>query len=91
MDGRQLGYFLAIVDHGGFGRAADHLLVAQPSLSQAMAGLERELGVKLFVRAGRGVSLTDAGTPPPTHSGGPGRCTGVGRHRTLSNWKYLPL
>ena len=62
MDGRQLGYFLAIVDHGGFGRAADHLLVAQPSLSQAMAGLERELGVKLFVRAGRGVSLTDAGT-----------------------------
>lgn len=62
MDVRQLGYFLAIVDQGGFGRAADHLHVAQPSLSQAMAGLERELGVKLFVRAGRGVSLTDAGT-----------------------------
>lgn len=61
MDVRQLGYFLAIVDHGGFGRAAEHLLVAQPSLSQSMAGLERELGVKLFARAGRGVTLTDAG------------------------------
>jgi DNA-binding transcriptional LysR family regulator len=61
VDARQLGYFLAIVDHGGFGRAADQLLIAQPSLSQAMAGLERELGVKLFVRAGRGVRLTDAG------------------------------
>lgn len=61
MDARQLGYFLAIVDHGGFGRAAEHLHIAQPSLSQAMAGLERELKTKLFVRAGRGVVLTDAG------------------------------
>jgi len=62
VDARQLGYFLAIVDHGGFGRAAERLHIAQPSLSQAMAGLERELGVKLFVRAGRGVTLTDAGS-----------------------------
>lgn len=62
MDARQLSYFLAIVDHGGFGRAAEHLHVAQPSLSQAMAGLEHELGMKLFVRAGRGVALSDAGS-----------------------------
>ncbi|MCI2416053.1 LysR family transcriptional regulator [Saccharopolyspora sp. K220] len=61
MDARQLEYFLAIVDHDGFGRAARKLHLAQPSLSQAIAGLERELGVPLFHRIGRGVVLSDAG------------------------------
>lgn len=61
MDVRQLTYFLAIVDHGGFGKAATHLLVAQPSLSHTISGFERELGVALFHRVGRGVELTDAG------------------------------
>ncbi|MBQ6643461.1 MAG: LysR family transcriptional regulator [Saccharopolyspora sp.] len=62
MDTRQLEYFLAVVDHGGFGRAAEALHLAQPSLSQAIAGLERELGVPLFHRVGRGVVISDAGT-----------------------------
>lgn len=62
MDVRQLEYFLAIVDHGGFGKAAQALHVAQPSLSQAIAGLERELGVPLFHRIGRGAVLSNAGT-----------------------------
>lgn len=61
VDGRLLEYFLAIVDHDGFGRAAQALHIAQPSLSQAIAGLERELGVPLFHRVGRGVVLSDAG------------------------------
>ncbi|WP_028924039.1 LysR family transcriptional regulator [Pseudonocardia acaciae] len=61
MDARQLEYFLAIVEHDGFGRAARTLHIAQPSLSQAIAGLERELGVRLFHRIGRGVVLSDAG------------------------------
>ncbi|MGI6872208.1 LysR family transcriptional regulator, partial [Amycolatopsis sp. 3B14] len=61
MDARQLEYFLAIVDHDGFGRAAQALHIAQPSLSQAIAGLEREVGVKLFHRVGRRVVLSDAG------------------------------
>ena len=62
MDIRQLKYFLAVVDHNGFSRAAEHLLVAQPSLSQAIAGFERELGMPLFHRIGRGVVLSEAGS-----------------------------
>ena len=62
MDARQLEYFLAVVDYDGFGRAAQKLHVAQPSLSQAIAGLERELGVRLFHRTGRRAVLTAAGS-----------------------------
>ncbi|MFF4449795.1 LysR family transcriptional regulator [Streptomyces sp. NPDC001502] len=62
MDFRQLTYFLAIVDQGGFNRAAAALYVSQPSLSQAIQGLERDLGSRLFHRMGRRVVLTEAGT-----------------------------
>ena len=61
MDVRQLKFFLAVIDHGGFSKAADELMVAQPSLSQAIAGFERELGMPLFHRVNRGVVLSDAG------------------------------
>ena len=61
MDTRQLRYFLAIVDQGGFHRAAERLIIAQPSLSQAISTLERELGVPLFHRVGRRVVLSEAG------------------------------
>ncbi|GJF24383.1 hypothetical protein SHO565_76490 [Streptomyces sp. HO565] len=44
MDIRQLEYFLAIVDSGGFNRAATALYVSQPSLSQAVRALEHDLG-----------------------------------------------
>ena len=60
MDARQLKFFLAVIDHGGFSRAAEQLFIAQPSLSQTIAGLERELGVPLFHRDGRGVLPSDA-------------------------------
>jgi DNA-binding transcriptional LysR family regulator len=61
MDVRQLTYFLAVVEHMNFGRAAEQLYIAQPSLSQAIGTLERELGVPLFHRVGRGIVLSDAG------------------------------
>lgn len=61
MEARQLGYFLAVVEHLNFGRAAEQLHIAQPSLSQAMSTLEREVGVPLFHRVGRGIVLSDAG------------------------------
>jgi DNA-binding transcriptional LysR family regulator len=61
MDLRLLEYFLAVVDHGGITKAAEALYIAQPSLSQAIRSLERELGVDLFDRSGRRLTLTGAG------------------------------
>jgi DNA-binding transcriptional LysR family regulator len=61
MDVRQLEHFLAVVDHGGFNRAASALYVSQPSLSQAVRALERDLGSDVFHRIGRRVVLTEAG------------------------------
>src|SRR4051795_12744924 len=58
---QQLTYFLAAVEHGSFSAAANALHMAQPSLSEQIRRLEAELGVPLFVRAGRGLELTEAG------------------------------
>ncbi len=58
---RQLEYFLAVHDHGGVTRAAKALHLSQPSLSQAIRGLERQLRTELFLRVGRGLVLSPAG------------------------------
>lgn len=61
MEFHQLRYFVAVADHGNFTRAAESCLVAQPSLSQQIIKLEKELGRPLFDRLGRTARLTDAG------------------------------
>jgi DNA-binding transcriptional LysR family regulator len=61
MELRQVEYVLAVVDHGSFTAGAEACGVAQPSLSEGVRRLEIELGVRLFHRVGRAVSLTDAG------------------------------
>lgn len=58
---QQLQYFLAAIEHGTFSAAADALYLAQPSLSEQVRRLEGELGVALFIRAGRRLVLTEAG------------------------------
>ncbi|HVT67583.1 MAG TPA: LysR substrate-binding domain-containing protein [Trebonia sp.] len=58
---QQLAYFVAVAEARHFTRAADHAQVAQPSLSQQIRALERELGAPLFHRTRGNVSLTDAG------------------------------
>ncbi len=57
----QLTAFLAVVRHGSVTAAAQELFVTQPSVSAAVAALERELGVELTERAGRNVRPTPAG------------------------------
>lgn len=61
MDLRQASFVVAVVDEGSFTAAAASIPVSQPALSQAIAGLERELGTELFHRMGRRVQLTAAG------------------------------
>ncbi|HET8994640.1 MULTISPECIES: LysR family transcriptional regulator [unclassified Rhodococcus (in: high G+C Gram-positive bacteria)] len=61
MEFRQIEYFLAVVENDGINGAAAALGVAQPTVSQALRSLERELSVQLFHRIGRGMVLTAAG------------------------------
>ena len=57
-----LRYFLAVVDQGGFSRAAAHCNVSQPTLSVGIAKLEQAVGAQLFTRSAQRVQLTPAGT-----------------------------
>jgi LysR family transcriptional regulator, low CO2-responsive transcriptional regulator len=57
----QLSAFVAVVKNGSVTAAAEELVVTQPSVSSAVAALEREVGVKLIERAGRTVRATAAG------------------------------
>lgn len=61
MDLKQIRYFVSIADCGNVSRAAEILHIAQPSLSAQLRGLEETLGVQLFVRHHRGVTLTELG------------------------------
>ena len=58
---QQIHYAVTIAEAGTFNRAAELLYVAQPSLTNAIKELEKELGILIFNRSGRGVTLTDDG------------------------------
>ena len=61
MELRILRYFLAVCQEKNISKAAESLHIAQPSLSTQMKDLERELGVTLFIRGHRQITLTEAG------------------------------
>jgi DNA-binding transcriptional LysR family regulator len=68
MEIRQLTFFRAAVDAGSISGAARCCGVTQPSLSQQIARLEEELGVRLFDRLGPGIALTPAGRELDAHA-----------------------
>lgn len=58
---QQLKYVLVISETGSMNKAAEQLYVSQPSLTSSVQELEKEIGIKIFNRSGRGVSLTNDG------------------------------
>ena len=61
MDLRRLRTFVAVAELGTVSKAAMHLHITQPALSRQIAELQRELGIRLFDRVGRGLVLTAEG------------------------------
>ncbi len=61
MDLKQLQYFIAVVEHMNYSKAAEKLHISQPSLSNAIKKLEQEIGSQLLERNTRNLHLTEAG------------------------------
>lgn len=61
MEIRVLRYFLTVVQEGGINRAAEVLHITQPTLSRQLSQLEKEVGVRLFHRGARKITLTNEG------------------------------
>jgi len=58
---QQLKYILTIVSCGSISEAAKQLFISQPSLSSAVKDLEQELGIEIFLRSARGITLSNEG------------------------------
>lgn len=59
---QQLKYIIAIVNNGSMSEAAKRLYISQPSLSNSVKDLEKELGIEIFIRTNKGISLSTEGT-----------------------------
>ncbi|HGA4363468.1 TPA: LysR family transcriptional regulator [Streptococcus agalactiae] len=58
---QQLQYVIKIVETGSMNEAAKHLYITQPSLSNAVRNLETEMGIQIFIRNPKGITLTKDG------------------------------
>ena len=68
MDISQLRTLIHVAELGSLSKAADRMRIAQPALSRQMRLLEEELGVRLFVRHGRGMVITEQGRDVLAHA-----------------------
>lgn len=59
---QQLRYVIVISETGSMNKASERLYIAQPSLTAAVKELEKEIGIQIFNRSGKGVTLTNDGT-----------------------------
>ena len=66
---QQLYYIIVISETGSLNKAAERLYVSQPSLSSAVKELEKEIGISIFNRTGKGVTLTADGMEFLPHAG----------------------
>jgi DNA-binding transcriptional LysR family regulator len=64
----QLTLFRTVARYLSYTRAAEHLYLSQPAVSQQIKALEKQLGLALFVRQGRGIALTPAGRELQCHA-----------------------
>ena len=58
---QQLKYTITIAGQGSFNKASEVLYISQPSLTESIKELEKELGITIFYRSGKGVTLTNEG------------------------------
>ena len=58
---QQMRYAVTVADSGSMNEAAHRLFITQPSLSSTIRELEKELGLTLFLRSNRGISITQDG------------------------------
>lgn len=65
---QQIHYIITISEKGSFNKAAEALYVAQPSLTSSVKELEKELGIIIFNRGGKGVTLTADGVEFISHA-----------------------
>ncbi|MBO9352677.1 LysR family transcriptional regulator [Bordetella petrii] len=60
-DIKALRYFVAVAQRGSYSRASAHLRITQPAITRQIQAIEKQYGMRLFRREGRGVELTEAG------------------------------
>ncbi len=65
---QQINYAITISETGSMNKAAEQLYITQPSLTNAIKELEKETGITIFNRSGKGVTLTADGTEFITHA-----------------------
>ena len=83
----QILYFQKVARLENYHQAAEELYISQPSLSRSMAAIESELGVALFEKKGRGVTLTKAGKLFLEHADRIAGTESNSCHRTFSRYR----